>query len=314
MFLVIQGNSSSGPHAPPPPFAADSVWNAPLSADAPVSPRSSTYVAELRQQVAQYGTWINTTEYSIPVYTVGSGQSRVPVTLDTSGPGSADELAAAFRQGVPIPARARASRGTDEEMVIWQPSTNTLWEFWLAHQVDGRWHARWGGKMTDVSASPGYYVHPPDWGGSATSLSLLGGLMLAREVRAGSIDHALALAIPHAQAGHYVLPAQRTDGNEQSSTAIPEGTRFRLDPHLDIASLHLPRLTAMMARAAQRYGILIRDQSGSVSFYGQDPASTATDPWDGRRGAFQETAPNTLLKGFPWNALQVVAPPAPGGG
>ena len=40
-------------------------------------------------------------------------------------------------------------------MVVWQPSHNVLWEFWRAHQINGVWHAFWGGKMTDVSgASP----------------------------------------------------------------------------------------------------------------------------------------------------------------
>ena len=156
-------------------------------------------------------------------------------------------------------------------MVVWQPSTNTLWEFWRMHTVDGKWHAKWGGKMSDVSGSPGYYTDPSDWGGSATSLSVLGGLMRISELKAGHIDHALALAIPAAAFNKFVYPAQRDDGYDKSPDAIPEGTRFRINPKLDIKALHLPRATQIMAEAAQKYGIIVRDQAGALAFYGEPP-------------------------------------------
>jgi hypothetical protein len=81
------------------------------------------------------------------------------VTLDTSG-GGARLLAQVLRQGVPIPAAAKPAEGTDQHMVVWQPSTNTMWEFWHAQDVNGAWHARWGGRMTDVSSSPGFSQQP----------------------------------------------------------------------------------------------------------------------------------------------------------
>jgi hypothetical protein len=85
--------------------------------------------------------------------------------------------------------------------------------------------------------------------------------MQIAELRAGHINHALALAIPHAAAGVYAFPAQRTDGNDRDAGAIPEGTRFRLNPKLDISSLHLPPFTRMVATAVQRYGMIVRDQA-----------------------------------------------------
>ena len=289
------------------PFSPTSVWNAPLATGAPVASDSAAYVAQLNSQVSHYGSWINTYQYSVPVYKVSDTQPTVPVTLDTSG-GSAQQLAVDFRAGVPIPNGAKPASGTDQSMVVWQPGRDRLWEFWHAQQVGGAWHARWGGKLTDVSHSPGYYTTPPDWGGSASSLSLLGGLILPRELRSGAISHALALAIPHAAAGRFVFPAQRTDGNDPTPTAIPEGTRFRLAPNVNVAALRLPRLTQMMALAAQRYGIIVRDQAATVSFYGQDPVSTKTNPYYGRNGAFGGLDPAELLRSFPWRDLEVVAP------
>jgi hypothetical protein len=294
--------------AAPRPFSANSVWNAPLPANAPILPQSPTYVTELQQQMQSHGEWINTNQYSIPVYTVRANQPLVPVKLDQSGPGSVDELARTFAAGVPIPAGAQSAAGSDQSLVIWQPSRNVEWEFWRAHQVGGVWHAYWGGKMTDVSGNPGYFDNPSDWGGSATSLDLLGGLMTFSDLRSGRIDHALAMAIPTAAQGRFVYPAQRGDGHDPSPSAIPEGTRFRVNPHLNIDALHLPPLTRMMALAAQRYGIIVRDQAGSVSFYGQDPTPTGSDPYAGPHGLLDGMAPYQLLRAFPWSQLQVVSP------
>lgn len=311
VVLVTSGgrtpSHSARPPAPRPPFAADSVWNAPVPADAPLTPQSATYVHTLQQQLAARGAWINTTNYSVPVYTVGPHQPLVHVTLDQSGPNDVAALARAFAAGVPIPPGAHAAAGTDQSMVVYQPSRNTLWEFWRAHRVNGVWHAYWGGKMTDVSGNPGYFTTHSGWGGSGTSLSLLGGLMTIADLRAGQINHALAMAIPTA-ATRFVYPAQRSDGHDTSPAAIPEGTRFRLDPHLNIAALHLPPITRMIAEAAQRYGMIVRDQAGSVALYAQDPAPTGADPYSGPHGLFDGLSPQQVLRGFPWSRLEVVSP------
>ncbi|MFZ1993090.1 MAG: hypothetical protein WAU75_03195, partial [Solirubrobacteraceae bacterium] len=124
------------------PFARDSIWNAALPADAPVAANSAALVAELGRQVSAYGTFINSYSYSTPIYTVAAGQRRVPVILDQATSQSAERLAHAFASGVPIPAGARAANGTDGDLVVWQPDTDTMWELWMAHQVGGAWHAK----------------------------------------------------------------------------------------------------------------------------------------------------------------------------
>lgn len=305
IVLLVSGGGSS---SPTPPFAADSVWNAPVPADAPLAPNSSALVAQLETWVKTKGPWINTTPYSIPVYTVSDSQPNVPVKLDQQGPGSVGELSSVLAAGVPIPKDAHAAAGTDKSLVIYQPSRDRLWEFWQAREVNGQWNAVWGGRMNNVSHNPGYFDDPHDWGGSATSLALLGGLMRISELRSGHINHALALAIPAAAKGRFVYPAQRDDGVDTSPNAIPEGTRLRLDPKLNINALSLPPTTRMMALAAQRYGIIVRDQSGSVSFYAEDPTTTGSDPYGGTYGLFDGLSPHDLLKNFPWSHLEVVSP------
>jgi hypothetical protein len=300
-----QGAGASDPGAawPGRPFSPTSFWNKPLSANAPLSPYSAKAVAELQRQVRDYHPWMNTTSYSVPVYVVPRNAPMQHVTLDTWGP----DLQAAFDH-VPVPRGARAAAGTDASMTVWQPSRNRLWDFWQMHRVRGHWHARWGGEMTDVSRNPGYFTHSgltDNWGGTATGLPLLGGLVTFADLRRGYIDHALAIAIVETQYAKYTWPAQRTDGSSFTPGifAIPEGMRFRLDPHLDIASLHLPKIDRMLAQAAQRYGIVVRDRAGAVVFYGQDPVTPSVNPWP---AAFDNQYPNAVLARFPWSHLEAL--------
>ena len=84
---------------------------------------------------------------------------------------------------------------------------------------------------------------------------------------------------------------------------IPQGTRFRLDPSLNIAALKLSPLARMMAVAAQRYGIVVRDTSGVVDFYGEDPTPTGTNPW---KTIIANQPIWQLMSQFPWTHLQAL--------
>lgn len=284
-------------------FAPSSVWNRALPADTPLDPQSRAYAGELRRQVAIGDPYINVNEFSTPVYEVPEDQRRVRVQLDTNY----SSLQRAF-ESVPIPDGATPAKGTDGHMVVWQPGTDTMWEFFKAVRRPDGWHARWGAKLDRVSRHPGYIPQPT--GATATGLPLAAGLITVDELRRDRIDHALALAIPEAATKKFVFPAQRTDGKRPNPGSIPEGTQFRLDPKVDVDALNLPRPVGAMAKAAQRYGIIVRDQSGVVVFYGEDPRSGEA------RGVYGKTLggqnPASLLRSFPWDKLQAVKPAQPG--
>jgi hypothetical protein len=162
--------------------------------------------------------------------------------------------------------------------------------------------------MDSVSTNPGYFTHSGqtnNWGATATGLPLLGGLITIADLKRGYINHALALAVPQATQGVYSWPAQRSDGQFTGGAALPEGLRFRLDPTINVASLGLPYFDRMLAQAVQTYGIVIRDQSGSVSLYAQDPTTTGSDPWG---AAFEGWSEGTYLSWFPWSRLQALQP------
>jgi hypothetical protein len=187
--------------------------------------------------------------------------------------------------------------------VVWQPATDTMWEFWKTHKAADGWHAEYGGRLRRVSRSPGYYTgRHRRWGATATSLPLLGGLIRLHELEARTIPHALAMAIP-GPGRSSVPPAQRGDGERRSPTAMPEGTRLRLPPRLDLDRRRLTPIALMIVRAVQRYGVIVRDRAGDVVFYGEDPTPSGRDPYEPLSG-------DAPLTGFPWRRLQVLAVPA----
>jgi hypothetical protein len=287
-------------------FAPTSFWNRPLPVDEPLDSRSDQLTAALlaevrREMPTRSGPWINMNAWSVPVYTVGADVPKERVTLDVG----VAQLQRDF-EAVPIPANAHASAGTDRHLVVYQPSTDTMWEFFHAQRLADGWHARWGGKMSNVSSNPGYFPNP--LGASATSLPLLGGLTTIAELKAGEIDHALAMAVPNTDAAHVTFPAQRGDGRVTGPTAIPQGTHFRIDPSVDLSKLRLTPVGLAMARAVQRYGMVIRDSADCVTFYAEDPTVTSPNPYPHLLGGLY---PDQALQNFPWDKLQVVAPQQP---
>ncbi len=302
------------PAAPFRFFSPTSFWNEPLPADASLDPSSSVIVGALDQEVTEEqavkkGPAINTTAYSVPVYTVPADQPTVEVTLESVSKMPA--LQSAW-DAVPLPSNAQPAAGTDKHLVVWQPSTGRLWEFWrLEHRAEG-WRASWGGAIQNASADSGAYGPEAwqgatkDWGASASSLSIAGGLITLEDLERGEIDHALAMAVPNTRAEVFAAPALRTDGRDTAPGSLPEGAHLRLEPNLDLASLHLPRLTLMLAEAAQRYGIFVRDTAANVAIYAQDPTPTGTEPYIGPHGYFEGKSAQQILAAFPWSHLQLL--------
>ena len=291
---------------PSRPFADNSVWYRPFAPDARLSPHSGSYVSRLLATVASHGAWVNTTSWSTPVYTVGPQQPDVPVTLDQT-PGASNATLRAALAEVPIPPYAVPAGGNDGIMVVWQPCTDELWELWEARRdLFGSWHVGYAGVTPRVSASRGYYPRGRAIGGTASGLAVLGGLIRIGELRRGRIPHAVSFGLPEPRAGIYAWPAQKTDGTNLDPTAIPEGTRFRLDPRLDLSKLRMPRFTRILARAVQRDGMIAVTRAGPVPLSAEEPTPTGSNPYLGPAGFFGGQTPAELLQQFPWSRLQVI--------
>jgi hypothetical protein len=311
--------SASRPKPPSPrsePFrfySPTSFWNTAIPAGAPLDPESGPIVSAFNaliesEQLARSGPSINTIEYSTPIYTVPANQPTVKVTLDAQ---HAPALQAAW-EAVPMPPNARPAVGTDGRLVVWQPGTDKLWDFWRArHEADG-WHAAWGGATQNVSTASGlpdaasWPGAQPWWGTSGCSLGIVGGLITIEDLEMGVINHAVQIGIPNVRAREYASPALRTDGHTEDPLALPEGARLRLDPELDLATLAMPRVTRVIAQAAQRYGIIVTNGGGDVAFQAEDPTPTGTEPYRGVSGFWEGSYPRELLSRFPWSRLQLL--------
>ncbi len=112
--------------------------------------------------------------------------------------------------------------------------------------------------------------------------------------------------MPDTARGAFVWPADRTDGQSTAADAIPEGTHFRLNPSLNLASLHLSPAALAIATAIQRYGILVGDTAGAVALSAQDTTPLIAE---GKANPYNTLLPNPYdtLDTIPWSQLEAVS-------
>jgi len=290
-------------------FAPDSFWYKSIPADAPLHPKSAAFAADfLRQKKAFYGTvTINLESWASPVYVVAADVPTVRVDqwVCMRQFGLHAPLVPQW-EAVPIPENATPAKGADGEMTIYQPSTDTIWEFWQMRKADGKWQACWGGRMQNASRGDGAW--PSFYGTTATGLPFLGGQITAEELQRGEIRHAIGISMVELEASNVVSwPAKRSDGwnPKNAPDRIPEGLRFRLDPAVDVDALKMHKMGKVIAKAAQKYGFIVWDKAGAISLRAQNPKSyTAMGQPDPYPALFRGTPPYAILEGFPWEKLQ----------
>jgi hypothetical protein len=200
-------------------------------------------------------------------------------------------------QDVPTPANLIVSQGTDESTTIYQPSTDTYWDFWrAAKDASGHWSACWGGKIEHYSHNPGIFTNP--LGATATGLPLGAFTIRISELQRGYIDHAINLVLPRTQSGCFSWPATRDDGNSAGGDIACEGQRFRLNPAFDVSTLYGAG-SQVIARAMQKYGLIVSDKGGAVVTYAEDPR-----PYEAAHGGVNPYPaimdPDTLLPPGDW--------------
>ncbi|HEX8646025.1 MAG TPA: carbohydrate-binding domain-containing protein [Thermoleophilaceae bacterium] len=307
------------------PFSPTGWRNTPLASNAPIASNSAALRGELidqidddRQSGSGAGAWVGFDRWTPPVYVVPFEQPKVNVIPDVR-----PELTEQWT-GVPLPPDARVSQGSaatpeesDRSLILWQPSTDTLWEFvGLGKDGNGNWHGYYGGKMPKVSQHQGHWEGGSldagdQFGASATSLSMLAGLQRLKELQRGVIDHAIDFGVTTPRGARaFCWPAQRTDeGLSLDPNAIPAGTRFRLPAGLDLDAMPMHPYARMVAKAVQKYGMVARDSTGLPTLWAEDEFQT------GEPGAYMamwnadpSARPGGILDRFPWAQLEALAP------
>lgn len=291
-------------------FSPDSFWYASIPDDVPLHANSAGFTADFQRQMkAYYGSVsIAMASWSSPVYVVGTDVPLTRVTQWFCMKQFQQRNAALAQQweAIPIPQYAEPANGNDSEMTVYQPATDTIWEFWRTRKTNGQWEACWGGRMENASKSDGRW--PTIFGTTATGLPFLGGQITAEELRRGEIRHVMGIALVEVEASSVVSwPAKRSDGFNPKGepNRIPQGLRFRLDPKVNVDALKMHPIGKIIAKAAQKYGFVVWDKAGAISLRSQNPKSyTALGQPDPYPVLFGHTPVYAILQGFPWERLQ----------
>jgi hypothetical protein len=159
-------------------------------------------------------------------------------------------------------------------MVIEDPTSGLIFELWQAVKTGGVWSCTFGGAYP----MPGTKRDEITGIGTGSGLSITAGVITRAELAAltsmtvaqiaaadpGPIPH--AVAFNSSQAGPaFRFPAKKSDGSNPSgvATPIPEGTRFQLNPTVNLAAVSgITKFEAAVGRALQLFGAVLVDTGG----------------------------------------------------
>ena len=224
-------------------FPKDYIWNVPVDT-MPVTSNSATYIA-----------------YSSPSNYMGIGEDYPINIVDGSTPRQYLSKISYPDQSdnipYPIPINAVVQSSPDHHMLIVDTSANKLYELYNANKNnDGTWEAE-SAVVFDLSSNllrkDGY----PS--ADAAGLPIVPGLIRFDEVEAGSINHALRVALPTTGMA-YVWPA-RSGGVQNSISYPPMGQRFRLKASFDMSGFNTHQ--KVILTALKKYGIILADNRGT---------------------------------------------------
>ena len=285
-----QAEINAAAQAPPGwrPFSADSPWNTKIPADVDIDANSEILIEDFARHSA---LGINLPVYSVATYYIDSARTPMKRVF----PYFEGEFGRGFAPGTRIPGPAFAvvpgPPGSTEYLAMIDPAAGRAWEMRQGHQnrETGNWGTSFGAEvdLTGTGVAPPWMT-APDAHLSASprpsGVPLVAGLIRLDAIKAGRIDHALAIAYPSPRTGSFVAPAsmalEAAQGSPPNLFGLPMGARIQLDPAYDIENTNLSPAAKVIARALQEYGAIVVDQTGATQLYAEaSPAQL--EAWDG---------------------------------
>jgi len=270
-------------------FDADSWWNSPVPAAAPISPIAPQVLDHMRTApdskngcVRLAGTGSN--KWGQPVFWAGQGDPTYDVHV--SGPSRPPELA-----NVRIPERARAAATSDAAMTVFDRRRGYVVAFTGARFDESvrQWSA--SGATVTYLASKGLHWRAgrsDERRNRGSHRGNNGAVMMVRydEVRAGAINHVLKVASGPETSRRFAFPMVGSDGDSSDPVAPRQGLRFRIKPSVDIDALDLGPQATVIATALQRYGMYLGDNAGRTTLKLEDTRASG----QGQRWSMESTA------------------------
>jgi hypothetical protein len=203
---------------------------------------------------------------------------------------------------IPIPLTAQPDPEGDGHLAVYDPLAHREWDMWRAARTPTGWTAASGAAIRLTSGTR----PSPVAGADAANFPLLGGLIRPEEILQGHIDHALVFGLSGIGPGPPVCPAAHNVATTNDANAPREGQLVQLDPTIDVNALAIPAWEKVIARAMQVYGMYLRDNSGSLAVYAENPISRNYDAW---AKAGLPSGDSASLAGIPWDSVHFLAAP-----
>ncbi len=281
-------------------FSEDSFWNQPIPEDAEVDPRSEEWIRMLEQEPTGENFGISFKKWTIPVYEVNENtplynvkyhyltekeKKKWVTVIDREmfghGPGF---------NPVPIPQFALPDPEEDAHFTVVDWNRMLAWDMWgLKKLKDGSWESKTGMliRLDGDGVYDGYqlgyvdkesvHFHGPS---RAAGVPAFAGLIMYDEVMSGEIKHKLSCATRYAAYREFVYPASWTDGFTVGG--IPEGAVIRLNPKLDVSKFKLTKEELVIAKALQKYGMVIVDIAQGQPIYAEGLWGHPNKSWEGK--------------------------------
>jgi hypothetical protein len=282
----------------PSPFAATSLWNRPLPASPTLHPNNA---AIMSNWVAKYIRTPNMTLHSWGVAVAEAQPSNKAYNVPCTMYSCTLSAYGAFR----IPPTAKQDPAGDGHLAIHDPAAKREWGMWEAGYSAAA--DAWTSSAGAAVSLDGNGIAPKGKASSnAANFPLLGGLIRPEEILQGRIDHALVFGQPSIAPGPPVCPATANIATGSDPLSLREGTQLQLDPTINVDALALPAWQKTVAKALQKYGMYLRDNSGTLSIYAENPIGRGYDAWQkvGLSGGSVG-----FSSAFPWNKLRVIYAP-----
>jgi hypothetical protein len=245
-------------------FPPSNPWNQRVDR-LPVAKNSRRLIASigLDQPVhPDFGTVYGGAPNGIPFAIVSKHTRRVPVSFEY-----ADESDGHL---YPLPPKVAIEGGPgssgDRHVIVVDRDSCTDYELYAAFpHAGGKYWTAGSGAIFNLRSN---HLRPAGWtSADAAGLPILPGLARYDEVARGAIDHALRFTAP-CTARRYVYPARHFAPSCGSGFYPPMGLRVRLKASVNISAL--PYQARIVARALQRYGMILAD-NGSPWFISGAP-------------------------------------------
>ncbi len=273
-------------------YASSSFWNTKIPSAPALAPNSDAIVQASLVAYKSNANFANTDAWGIAIVRATSGDKKFSIGCDYFD----CDTPVSFR----IPAGAKPTTGSDHHLVV----------------IDGTkeldmWRASYDASSETWSAGSRYVTNVYGWGAIcglgqhcngavASGFAAFGGIPRPEEFGGSVIPHALTITSPFTRADFIACPATHSDGEEASSSAIPEGARIQLDPSFSVAAQSWPHWKKVIAKTLQVYGAYVSDTGGTLAIRGEADIN--------RPGAWADAGvpEGASLADLPWAKMRVL--------